>query len=77
LCIDYCKLDVITVKNKSAMPRIEERLDKFGLISSRYFIGLDLGLASGYYQILVIDSIERTVFVTQKGIMNFCVCPSG
>lgn len=74
LCIDYRKLNAITIKDKYSMPLIEEQIDKLG--GNRYFTGLDL--ASGYYQVPVAaDSIEKTAFITPEGHYEFLRMPFG
>ena len=44
LCIDYCKLHAVIVKNKHPLSLIEDQIDR--LHRNRYFTTLDL--ASGY-----------------------------
>lgn len=74
MCVDYRKLNAITIKDKYSMPLIEEQIDKLG--GNRYFTGLDL--ASGYYQVPVsADSIEKTAFVTPGGHYEFLRMPFG
>lgn len=74
MCIDYRKLNAITVKDKYPMPLIEDQIDKLG--GNRYFTGLDL--ASGYYQVPIADdSIEKTAFVTPEGHYEFLRMPFG
>lgn len=74
MCIDYQKLNAITVKDKYPMPLIEEQIDKLG--GNKYFTGLDL--ASGYYQVPVAeDAIEKTAFVTPEGHYEFLRMPFG
>lgn len=73
MCVDYRKLNAITVKDRYPMPLIEEQIDK--LEGSRYFTGLDL--ASRYYQVPVAtDSIEKTAFV-KEGHYEFLRMPFG
>lgn len=68
MCVDYRKLNAITVRDKYPMPLIEEQIDK--LEANEYFTGLDL--ASGYYQVPVTtDSIEKTAFVTPEDHYEF------
>lgn len=72
MCVDFRKLNAITIKDKYPMPLIEEQIDKLG--GNRYFTGLDL--ASGYYQVPVAtDSIEKTAFVTPEGHYEFLRMP--
>lgn len=74
MCVDFRKLNAITVKDKYPMPLIEEQIDR--LRGNQYFTGLDL--ASGYYQVPVAtDSIEKTVFVTPEGHYEFLRMPFG
>jgi len=40
MCIDYQKLNAVTIKDKYPMPLIEDQIDK--LDGNRYFMGLDL-----------------------------------
>lgn len=64
LCIDYRKLNSITVKDRSPLPRIDDQLDR--LFGSMYYITLDL--KSGYYQIPVSENSKKyTAFVTPQG----------
>lgn len=74
MCVDYRKLNAVTVKDKYLLPLIKDQIDKLG--GNRYFTGLDL--ASGYYQVpMAVDSIEKTVFVTPEGHYEFLRMPFG
>lgn len=74
MCVDFRKLNAITVKDKYPMPLIDDRMDKLG--GNRYFTGLDLAL--GYYQVpMASDSIEKTAFVTPEGHYEFLRMPFG
>lgn len=74
MCVDFRKLNAITIKDKYPMPLIEEQIDKLG--GYKYFTGLDL--ASGYYQVPVADdSIAKTAFVTPEGHYEFLRMPFG
>lgn len=65
MCVDYRKLNAITVKDKYPLPLIKEQIDKLG--GYRYFTGLDL--ASGYYQVpLATESVEKTAFITRGAL---------
>lgn len=73
MCIDYRKLNAITIKDKYPMPLIEEQIDKLG--GSRYFTCLDL--ASGYQVPVAAGSVEKTAFVTPEGHYEFLHMPFG
>src|SRR5438309_8776519 len=51
LCIDYRKLNTVTVKNKYPMPRIDALFDQLG--GAKYFSKIDL--RTGYLQVRVRD----------------------
>jgi hypothetical protein len=53
LCIDYRKLNQVTVKNKYPLPRIDELFDQLGGCGSEYFSKMDL--RSGYHQLRIRD----------------------
>ena len=73
-CIDYRKLNAITIKDSYPLPRIDESLDSLG--GSRYFSTLDL--ASGYWQIeLDEDAKQKSAFCTTSGLFQFKVMPFG
>lgn len=60
LCIDYRKLNSITVKNKYPMPRIGDIFDQ--LHGSKCFSNIDL--QTGYHQLLVGEQdIPKTVIL--------------
>ena len=74
LCIDYRRLNAITIDDKMPMPRIQEVLDR--LSDSKYFTTLDI--AWGFWHIeMEIDSIEKTAFVTNEGHYEWMVMPFG
>jgi len=70
MCVDFRKLNAITIKDKYLRPLIEEQNDKLG--GTKYFTEL----ASGYYQVAA-GSIEKTAFVTPKGHYEFLRMPFG
>ncbi|MCO5560556.1 hypothetical protein L7F22_014171 [Adiantum nelumboides] len=73
LCIDYRKLNQVTIKNKYAIPaRIDELLDR--LQASKIYSKIDL--KSGYYQFRIKDEdIFKTCFNTRFGHYEFTVMP--
>jgi len=74
MCIDFRKLNAISIDDKMPMPRITEVLDR--LQGARYFTTLDV--AWGYWHIeMDPDSIEKTAFVTNEGHYEWLVMPFG
>ena len=64
-CVDYRKLNAITVKDSYALPRIDDALAT--LSGNKFFTSLDL--AQGYYQIPMSDKDkEKTAFITDSGL---------
>ena len=73
-CVDYRKLNAITIKDNYTIPLIEETLET--LDGAIYFTSLDL--ASGYWQIALSKlAKQKTAFVSQKGLFQFEVLPFG
>ena len=73
-CIDYRKLNAVTIKDSYPLPRIDDSLDT--LRNAKYFTTLDL--ASGYWQIeLSDDAKEKSAFCTTSGLYQFRVMPFG
>jgi hypothetical protein len=73
-CIDFRKVNVVTIKHAQPLPRIDDTLDSLG--NASYFSTLDL--ASGYWQVEVDPSDwEKTAFVTPFGLHQFCFMPFG
>ena len=73
-CIDYRKLNDVTIKDAYPLPLIQESLDH--LSGAKWFSTLDL--CSGYWQVAVEPSDRpKTAFATRRGLYEFSVIPFG
>ena len=73
-CIDYRKLNSITLQDAYPIPRIDDSLD--ALAGSKYFSTLDL--TSGYWQVpLDKEAQEKSAFTTRTGLWKWKVLPFG
>jgi hypothetical protein len=74
LCVDYCPLNAVTIKNKYPLHRIDVLFDQ--LVGVKVFSKIDL--RSGYHQIEIRASdIPKTAFSTRYGLYEYLVMSFG
>jgi hypothetical protein len=74
LCIDFRKLNKVTVKNKYPLPRIDDLFDQ--LKDARIFSRIDL--RSGCYQVRIkYEEINKTILRSRYGHYEFTIVPFG
>ena len=74
MCVDYRALNKQTIKNRYALPRIDDLVDQ--LRGAKLFTSIDL--AQGYHQIRISKSdTEKTAFRTPIGHYEYRVLPFG
>ena len=73
-CVDYRKLNQVTIKDRYPLPRIDDTID--ALHGAKYFTTLDL--FSGYWQIEIDEQDKhKTAFVCEYGQYEFNRMPFG
>jgi hypothetical protein len=65
MCVDYCSLNEVTIKNMYPLPQIEDLFDQ--MEGASVFSKIDL--RSGYHQLRIRESdIPKTTFCTRYGL---------
>ena len=73
-CVDYRKINAITITDAHPLPRIDELLEQFR--TAKWFSSMDL--ASGYWQIeMKEEDKQKTAFTCCYGLYQFNVMPFG
>ena len=74
MCINYCQLNKMTIKNPYPLPRIDALFDQVG--GAKIFLNIDLRY--GYHQVWIRDvDIHKTAFHTKYDHYEFVVMPFG
>jgi hypothetical protein len=74
LCVDYCPLNAVTIKNKYSLPCIDILFDQ--LAGERVFSKINLRL--GYHQIKISpEDVPKTAFSIRYGLYEYLVMSFG
>jgi hypothetical protein len=74
MCVDYCLLNAVTIKNKYPLLRIDVLFDQ--LAGAKVFSKIDV--RSSYHQIKIRASdVPKTAFSTKYGLYEFLVMSFG
>ena len=71
MCINYRRLNKVTIKSSYLLPQVEDLIDR--LHEPRYFTKLDLRM--GYHQIRISEQdVPKMAFCKRYGHYKFCPC---
>jgi hypothetical protein len=74
LCVDYCALNEVTIKNKYPLPRINDLFDQLRGVCA--FSKIDL--RSGYHLLKIREcDIPKTAFILRYGLYEYTVMSFG
>jgi hypothetical protein len=74
LCMDYCPLNEVTIKNMYLLPRIDDLFDQ--LRGACVFSKVDL--RSGYHQLKIPEcDMPKTTFISMYGLYEYTVMSFG
>jgi hypothetical protein len=74
MCIDFIKINMVTIKNKYPLPKIDDLFDQ--LKGARIFSNINL--RSCYHQVRIMEEyINKTPFKTRYGNYKFIVVAFG
>ena len=74
LCVDYRRLNDITIKDRTPLPLIGESLDQL----SKATIYTKLDIKDAYHNLRIAEGDEwKTAFRTRYGLYEYCVMPFG
>jgi hypothetical protein len=74
LCVDYCPLNAVTIKNKYPLSRIDILFDQ--LAGAQVFSKMDL--CSGYHQIKIhVKDIPKAAFTIRYGLFEYLIMSFG
>ena len=73
-CVDYRRLNAVTIKDAYPLPQVEDCLDT--MAGAQWFSSMDL--ASGYWQLDIREEDrDKTAFATHRGLYRFRRMPFG
>ncbi|MCP4345188.1 MAG: RNA-directed DNA polymerase, partial [Desulfobacterales bacterium] len=76
MCIDYRKVNAVSVKDVSPLAHLNELLDKAGMEGNQFFSSMDLMM--GYHQVKMTKEAERiSTFVCHLGAFSYIRLPFG